>query len=577
MKKATLTPINKIEQGNSTTTVEAKKTICLIQITRIGDVIQTFQAALALKSDHPDIRLILVARKKFAKPLQFILDQVFDKCFFLDFHELTGLPNNTSADTIIKNFETFIAEINNEDIGVSINLSFSKTSSYLSSLINATFKMGPKFDLHNNLVVDDKWSQFVYSNVMGGPLNPFSLVDIYKKMLGVTTMQNVKSTNPIKKINRILIHPFASTPKKRWDIAKWSEVIYKLLKECPELIIDIVGDSKEKNQAEEIFKNPLLKKFTTRLNNHVGQTSIKSLVELMNKVSFFIGHDSMVGHLASLYNVPSFTISLGTVRPIETTPYGAGNYVLAPRTKCFPCFANETCEFHQCHADIPYQVVCSAILEIVKNNKISEEFLIKNNSMFYLGSLDLWRTDFSSAGLLTLRPILQKELKTEDLMRLFYRVIWLYSLANEEEKNVIPSLSKNNFNELEQSKQGIQHLYELAEFGKKYSKYILQELAQKTVSLGKIRDLSYKIDEIDRLQNLTKKSYPMLAPIIDYFSLVKSTLQGKNLVELTESSFLAYNDCSVFSQTLHELTEKTLHEFRQQNNIKNIIQTPSNA
>ena len=47
--------------------VAEKKTIAIMQLTRFGDVIQTFQAAKELKKQHPDVRLVLIARKKFAE------------------------------------------------------------------------------------------------------------------------------------------------------------------------------------------------------------------------------------------------------------------------------------------------------------------------------------------------------------------------------------------------------------------------------------------------------------------------------------------------------------------------------
>ena len=51
----------------------APKTICLLQLTRIGDILQTYQAAEIFKQQYPHYKLILIARTRFAHPLSFLL------------------------------------------------------------------------------------------------------------------------------------------------------------------------------------------------------------------------------------------------------------------------------------------------------------------------------------------------------------------------------------------------------------------------------------------------------------------------------------------------------------------------
>ena len=90
-------------KGSPSTEIN-KKTICVLQITRIGDVIQTCQACAKLKEVHPEIRLVLIARAQFVRPLKFITDQIFDKVYsinsslFIDekIPELEKLPRTRS-------------------------------------------------------------------------------------------------------------------------------------------------------------------------------------------------------------------------------------------------------------------------------------------------------------------------------------------------------------------------------------------------------------------------------------------------------------------------------------------------
>ena len=82
--------------------------------------------------------------------------------------------------------------------------------------------------------------------VMGGPACPFNLVDIYQKILGVKEIQipqvELKDTNP-EEIT-LLIHPFASHPKKEWNLSKWTEIIFQLAKDYPQSKIVVSGSCK---------------------------------------------------------------------------------------------------------------------------------------------------------------------------------------------------------------------------------------------------------------------------------------------------------------------------------------------
>ena len=309
----------KVDQFEGEPPVEPQpKTLAIVQITRIGDLLQTYIAAKSLRTQRPDLRLVLIARKSFAAPLKFLLSEVFDEIFMLDYERL--IENAHSLSDIQDNLKEFTGKINNLEIDVLINLSFSTTAEYFTSLIQSKFLLGPVRANNGLLSISDKWSKFVFSNVMRGDLNPFALVDIFKFILGVELKQPepiVKKENTLK---NMVIHPFASQDRKYWKSVKWVELIYKTLKEKPETIISIVGSKEEREIAEEIANNPILSKFRKSIRNLAGLTSIEELFNHLKRADLFVGHDSMVGHLAAIAELPTITISLGSVRPNETTP-----------------------------------------------------------------------------------------------------------------------------------------------------------------------------------------------------------------------------------------------------------------
>jgi hypothetical protein len=109
---------------------------------------------------------------------------------------------------------------------------------------------------------------------------------------------------------------------------------------------------------------------------------------------------------------------------------------------------------------------------------------------------------------------------------------------------------------------GLQHLYELSEFGQKYSRFILEEISSATPSIAKIKEFSKKIDEIDHLQAMVQKTSPYLAPIIDYFTVRKGNLYGENIVKLTESSYYCFEENAHLSSVMYELIQNTIAEYK---------------
>ena len=518
----------------------SRPTIGIIQMTRLGDLIQTAQAIETLKSTHPNYRVVLIARSQFARPLNFLLTKYFDQIYTLDTNTLFQDAQTQGLSKPLNGLNSFLNELKAEKFDVLINLSFSKSSSHLASVIPALHKVGSYHDHNNKVVMHDKWSQMLYSTVMRGALNPYSLVDLFKNIIGIKATEPTRSVNAsLPRANMIVVHPFASSERKAWKAEKWVEVIYKTLKENEKQTVTIVGAKNEMLKAQVITENPLLKQFSSRLLNVTGKTSLEELSQVVASAKLFVGHDSMVGHLAAINNTPSLTISLGNVRPHETTPYQKNAYNLAPRTKCFPCFPSDDCAYTQCHHDIPYQLVSNIIKQLSSGGEIDAEWIKSANSSFHLSSVNFYRSRFQN-GYFTLDSLIDAHLDISDIFRTLYKITWSFVLSNVEDNHAFPKLTPSTHRDLLDAMTGLQHLFELSEFGQKYSRYILEEISSATPSIAKIKEFSKKIDEIDHLQSMVQKTSPYLAPIIDYFTVRKGNLFGDNIVKLTESSYYCF-------------------------------------
>jgi hypothetical protein len=161
--------------------------------------------------------------------------------------------------------------------------------------------------------------------------------------------------------------------------------------------------------------------------------------------------------------------------------------------------------------------------------------------------------------------LIENHQDSAEVFKTLYRIAWSFIISNQEEAFAFPKLNPTSHADLLTALKGLQHLYELSDFGQRYSRYILEEIGSSTPSVTKIKDFSKKIDEIDTLQKLVQKTSPQLAPIIDYFTVRKANLYGENIVKLTESSYMTFEECGDICRIMYELIENTIAEYKNNN------------
>lgn len=550
----------KVETPNTEST---QKRAAIVQLTRIGDLIQTYQACISIKQSHPELKLVLFAREQFATPLKFILKNLFDEIITVNSEVLESSKDFESLNGLGLSYENFY--------DIVVNLSYCKLSTKLCGALQARYRVGP-YASENLIKMDDRWSQYIYSNVLGGTLCPFNLVDLFKLVLGVNLKTQATWPTPPKRKHlgkRILFHPFTSEAKKTWATNKWLEVIYSTLKDCPNSIIYVTGAIEDLENSEKIIDSKLLSTFSNRIVNITAKYNIEELYQFLGEIDLFIGHDSMVSHLAALHQIPSIVIALGTVKQHESFPYNEKAYVLAPRTPCFPCTPQTTCEHLKCHLDVSHMALGEIIKCLAKNEASAVEKKFNELPPFRRDKMNLYSVKKSDqSSLFFLQKLDNGYSDSQDLFRQFYRVSWQYFLEEIEEVHALPAISKDGLEEVYNYSQGLEYLYELCEFGKKYSRFIIDELSQETPSIVKIKSYSLKIDEIDQLQLLIKKTYPNLSPIVNFFAIQKANLLGSTVSEIAESSYITFDDFSLLIKLNFDLFQKVLSKNNYRPNVE---------
>ena len=536
-----------------------ERSICFVQLTRMGDLVQTYRVGLSIKKHEPDVKLYLVARKKFALPLKFLFDQCFEDIFLLDAEKMVANADN--VDGLIANVSEILDDINSNSFDILLNLSWSRSSEYICSLIEAGEKKGLIRSDRNQVILEDRWSRLVYSFVMRGDYCPYNIVDIYNSMMG--SGSNVIAPKILKTADskKIVIHPFASHSKKYWKSSKWTEVIYKVLASNKEREVVIVGDESEQERGEQILKSPILDKYRDRIFLETNGMDVNDLLNTIACSELFVGHDSFVSHLAALTDVPIVTLALGSVRVCETAPYSPNAYIISPRTSCYPCSPDEKCDFYRCHVDVPYQVVVGVIDLVLNGKNVNSVNLNQSVTTFLTSSVDVFKAGFKESGFLCLDKVIDSELFLKDIFMTFYRMAYFCFFEMNEEKVEFPRLDRKLKKALEEVMEGLEYVYDLYQFGKTYSKNIIEEVQSDVPCMTNIKSYSDNIDEVERLQGLLGTRYPVLKPMIDFFLVERRSMKGDNVVEISEANFYSYHGSSIFTSIMYELCGKTVRKY----------------
>lgn len=523
---------------------QQKGCIGIVQLNRVGDILQTIKSIKIFKNNNPNIKIVLICRKSFGGFLSKNFNNLIDRFILLD---TQSFFNKNSTDSlqladVLQNTQREINQIKEEKIDILVNFTFSKSSAYLMSQVDATFKLGLTRDQMGNLIIQDRWSQYVYSNIMSSDLNTINLVDILCSMLDqnkVLDHTEDDSLNIIKNNPYIILHPFSSSKKKTYPMSSWVEVIKGILDDHAHSTVGVIGSHKEFSEDQEL--TDLDKKYPDRIKKIIAKDSFSLLLNEIKKCNLFIGNDSMGGHLASLLDKHTLTIALGPVRPHETVAYGKNNMTIAPRTDSLPTKSSKTSADTSYHEKVPPKVlrylINSYLIGLVPNKENITKIVPARNLL----TVDLYLTQFNHNSL-ELVSLTEDPQSLRKVFQNIYHVIWSFVLNNNEVNSSIPQLDKALIPQIENYEKGIEQLYQLNEFGITYANYILKETLSKEPNLNNIKDYSNKIAEIDNLALMIKENHPYLAPVIDFYHVMKANIFGRDTKELSKELTLIYQE-----------------------------------
>jgi ADP-heptose:LPS heptosyltransferase len=339
------------------------KQVLIINVTRMGDLIQTGPLLSRLREEWPDVSVDLVVDRSFAPTAALLagLRQVIS----CDFARLLDdcRTQSKSFVTLMQEMTTWAAPLRTAQYDRIVNLTFTRPTGLLTSYIGAPDLRGITAGLDGGPIVQDPWLSYFTDLHRHRRFNRFNLVDLYAmggsgpgffSPLSVIVPPDGREwaasflrSQAVPVRQWIAVQIGASDVMKAWRPEYFGRTMAHLSRHQG-LGFVLIGTAAEAEAIE-------LAKATYRTSGGAapildasGRTTLHQLVGLLALCQLLLTNDTGPMHLAVGVGTQVIDLSVGHVDHNETGPYGPGHWVVQPALACSPCGFDQICAHHAC-------------------------------------------------------------------------------------------------------------------------------------------------------------------------------------------------------------------------------------
>ncbi|MDX9714336.1 MAG: glycosyltransferase family 9 protein [Dissulfurispiraceae bacterium] len=572
------------------------KEVLILNLTRMGDLIQTTPVIQGIKECYPECRITLVVNGLFEKICSFI--PYVDDVIVFDMKEFQTIACGGAG--IVEQYryaEDFIKNINSRRYDLAINFTHSRPSAVLLALSDADDRRGFMVDSEGNSIIRYPWMKYFFNVIPNRDFNSFHLSDIYvksggfipvKKGLHLNVPQSAKddirnllqSCQISDSDTLIAMQLGASAEDKRWTAASFAALADKLFEEKGMKIV-LVGTGSEEGLGREFELSA-----RSRSLNLIGKTDLSQLTALLHRCDMLVSNDTGPLHIATAVGTKVLDISVASVHFRETGPYGENFYVIQSELSCCPCSFYNTCKNPVCKDTVTPDNVYSLVCSILNNDKnlesIQESDLWKN--------VQVYRSYFEDDGLIEYRPLIKRPVSRHVLYSHIFRQTWLRILDVDRpsdpfgtiyEPSVIEAVSEAIFTRLvklmeewyndeisgeflvsiDEEISSLRRLKELAEEGFIRVSLIGTEARKLSPDVSRIKDLWSVVPDIDEEIDKIGNIFTSIHPLTVIFSYGRSGLEGSDLKILTAETARLYDELRVHVSMVLSVIDKILNRY----------------
>jgi ADP-heptose:LPS heptosyltransferase len=339
--------------------------ILIIQLTRMGDNIQTLPVLKLLKQQRPESNVTLLCVEE--------VSGIFSRTPFFD--RLVALP---AVDVAPMRGKVPFQRLSDypellEEYDAVINLTHNWVGGFFCGIARGISKSG--LVNSDNPIGRVKFDQakYLFASQKCRIENLFNIVDMHSAMAGLSPepVQGYMRINEnelrdgdalllqngFRKKGRLIAFQLgANMIHRAWPPERFAAVANRLLRHREiEIVLLGTGSEEELSQAmRSHLEFPVI--------DLVGKTGISELLGVLKQCSLLVSNDTGTIHMAAAAGVGAVGLFFSTAYFAETAPYGAGHAVLQSELPCSPCHLDQMCDNPICRDAITVDAV-EAVVE----------------------------------------------------------------------------------------------------------------------------------------------------------------------------------------------------------------------
>lgn len=337
--------------------------VLLINITRMGDLVQMGTLLQRLQHEWPGVAVDLVVDDRFA-PVAKLLPHLRHVVSY-DFHRLVddSRAQTTDVVTLYREMTRWAAPLMEAGYDRVVNLTFNRRSGLLTSYVGAKDIRGIAAPKQGDVTIHNPWMAYLTDVHTQRRFNQFNLVDIYAlggsgigpfAPLSLTIPSDVAqwgraflATQTEQDVPWMAVQVGASDPMKAWRPELFGRTLASLSRQAKVGYV-FIGTEEERKAirvAQSVYRQA---GGTGPLCDAVGRTTLPQLAAILAQCRALLTNDTGPMHLAVGVGTPVIDLSVGHVDFRETGPYGPGHWIVQPDFSCAPCGFDQVCFHHAC-------------------------------------------------------------------------------------------------------------------------------------------------------------------------------------------------------------------------------------
>lgn|GEM_PF-231398 len=545
------------------------KEIVVINLMRLGDLIQTTPLLRAIRRDYPQANVTLVVQDVFQETAALLPG--YDRLLVMELSRLAAQLDQGDWRGAVALVRKTLASQGDAPPDLVINVTPNKLGAMLAYVVGGRERRGFVLTGRRQFACQPHWMAYMMVISKHRYGNPFNVVDQFTRGAGFAlTGEGVALQVPPaaqEDMDRRLaalgvdpgacligLQPGASAPVRQWPVERLAATARQLHRELPCHFV-LLGTEKERPLGEAV-QVELPTGATTSL---MGQTSVAALAAAVKRLRLLITNDTGTMHVACGVETPVLAVFLATARILDTGPTGRGHLAVAPRLDCYPCLNYQSCDSLACHQAISPE----AVAELARRRLLGEE-------LSPLPADGPWRTltvlaaEHDVAGYQIYRSLGRRPLDQELGWSAIMQEVWLRLLdgGGEAVVRVAQRLRATLGGEmgltaadldLEGVLAALERLMWLARRGQDLAGKILPRASRLRENGPQLQKWGLDLEGVDTAIAALGANCPQLAALVEMFMLAQRCLEESELPQLARESYALYGQLGEQGKIFHDI------------------------